>query len=105
MLTTRKPIHLIPFPEIILNFPLSPSTEGFPALKSLFKWLQQVAALIVVFWFGVGSRYAVLIDGEEKKAGSIFDDFKPSIIPAEEIDDPEDSKPEDWVDTPRYCAC
>lgn len=49
-------------------------------------------------------RYAVLVDGEEKKAGSILEDFEPSVNPPEEIDDPEDSKPEDWVDTPKYAA-
>lgn len=46
--------------------------------------------------------YQILIDGEEKKSGSIFEDFTPSINPPTEIDDPEDTKPEDWVDTPKY---
>ena len=41
----------------------------------------------------------MLIDGESKKSGSVFEDFEPPINPPEEIDDPEDSKPEDWVDT------
>lgn len=50
------------------------------------------------------NRYAVLIDGEEKKAGSILEDFDPAVNPAEEIDDPEDKKPEDWVDTPKCVA-
>ncbi|KAL4459051.1 hypothetical protein ABPG75_013916 [Micractinium tetrahymenae] len=44
------------------------------------------------------NSYAVLVDGEEKKAGSLFEDFEPSINPPETIPDPEDSKPEDWVD-------
>lgn len=44
------------------------------------------------------NTYAVLIDGEEKKAGSLFEDFDPAFVPATEIDDPEDKKPEDWVD-------
>ncbi len=44
------------------------------------------------------NTYKVLIDGEEKKAGSLFDDFEPSINPPETIPDPEDKKPEDWVD-------
>lgn len=46
----------------------------------------------------------MLIDGEEKKAGSILEDFDPAINPPEEIDDPEDSKPDDWVDTPKSVA-
>ena len=45
-------------------------------------------------------RYDVLIDGESKKSGSIFDDFEPPFNPPAEIDDPDDKKPEDWVDSP-----
>ena len=48
------------------------------------------------------NSYAVLIDGEEKKAGSLFEDFEPSINPPETIPDPEDKKPEDWVDEARW---
>eukprot|EP00887_Chlorella_sp_A99_P006722 scaffold3.g6722.t1 len=44
------------------------------------------------------NSYAVLIDGEEKKAGSLFEDFEPPFNPPETIPDPEDKKPEDWVD-------
>ena len=42
--------------------------------------------------------YAVLVDGVEKKAGSLFEDFSPAINPPETIPDPEDKKPADWVD-------
>ena len=42
--------------------------------------------------------YAVLIDGVEKKAGSLFEDFEPAFNPPETIPDPEDKKPADWVD-------
>lgn len=45
--------------------------------------------------------YQILIDGEEKKSGSLFEDFSPPFNPPKEIDDPEDTKPEDWVDTPK----
>lgn len=44
------------------------------------------------------NTYAMLIDGEEKKSGSLFEDFSPSFVPSEQIDDPEDTKPSDWVD-------
>jgi len=44
------------------------------------------------------NTYAVLVDGDEKNAGSLFEDFSPAFIPPKEIDDPEDKKPEDWVD-------
>ena len=44
--------------------------------------------------------FAILVDGEEKRAGSLLaeHDFEPSINPPETIPDPEDKKPEDWVD-------
>ncbi len=43
----------------------------------------------------------MLIDGKVSKEGSLFEDFEPAFVPPTEIDDPEDSKPEDWVDTPK----
>lgn len=33
--------------------------------------------------------------------GDLLENFTPSVNPPTEIDDPEDKKPEDWVDTPR----
>lgn len=50
-----------------------------------------------------GHSYDLLIDGESKKSGSLFDDFEPAFNPPAEIDDAEDKKPEDWVDTAK-CA-
>lgn len=44
------------------------------------------------------NTYAILVDGDERKSGSLFEDFEPPFVPQREIDDPEDSKPEDWVD-------
>ena len=44
------------------------------------------------------NTYDVLIDGESKKSGSLFEDFEPSFVPPTEIDDPADSKPTTWVD-------
>ena len=44
------------------------------------------------------NTYEILIDGESEKSGSLLEDFTPSFIPPEEIVDPEDKKPEDWVD-------
>ena len=52
-------------------------------------------------WVFCFCSYDLLIDGESKKSGSILEDFDPSINPPEEIDDPEDKKPEDWVDSPK----
>nr|AAT09100.1 calreticulin [Bigelowiella natans] len=40
--------------------------------------------------------YIVKIDGEEKASGSLTEDW--DFLPAKEIKDPEQSKPEDWVD-------
>lgn len=42
------------------------------------------------------NTYRVLIDGEEKAAGSLAEDW--DILQPKEINDPEASKPADWVD-------
>ncbi|SPO04218.1 probable calcium-binding protein precursor cnx1 [Cephalotrichum gorgonifer] len=47
------------------------------------------------------NTYVIKQNGEEVKSGSLLTDFQPSVNPPEEIDDPEDSKPEDWVDEAR----
>ena len=44
------------------------------------------------------NTFEILIDGESKKSGSLLEDFTPSVNPEKEIDDPKDSKPDDWVD-------
>ncbi|KAJ3569331.1 hypothetical protein NP233_g5114 [Leucocoprinus birnbaumii] len=44
------------------------------------------------------NTYNVLINGESDKTGSLLEDFEPAVNPPAEIDDPEDKKPEDWVD-------
>jgi calreticulin len=42
------------------------------------------------------NTYEVRIDGKEKASGSLFDDW--DMLPAKMIKDPEQSKPDDWVD-------
>lgn len=42
--------------------------------------------------------FEIFINNESKKKGSLLEDFEPAVNPAAEIDDPEDKKPEDWVD-------
>lgn len=44
--------------------------------------------------------FEIRINGEVVKAGSLLDEklFKPPFTPPKEIDDPADTKPEDWVD-------
>jgi hypothetical protein len=44
------------------------------------------------------NTYNVLVNGQSEKTGSLLEDFEPAFNPPKEIDDPEDSKPEDWVD-------
>lgn len=43
--------------------------------------------------------YEIKINDESVKSGSLLEDFSPAVNPPEEIDDPNDSKPADWVDT------
>ena len=47
------------------------------------------------------NTYDVLFNGESHNLGSLLEDFNPPVTPPQEIDDPEDKKPEDWVDTKR----
>lgn len=47
------------------------------------------------------NTYEVFFNGVSEKAGSLLEDFQPAVNPPAEIDDPEDKKPEDWVDTKR----
>ncbi|KAG0698450.1 Calreticulin family-domain-containing protein [Suillus ampliporus] len=47
------------------------------------------------------NTYDVLFNGESQRSGNLLEDFTPAVNPAKEIDDPEDTKPEDWVDEKR----
>jgi len=43
-------------------------------------------------------EYEILIDNKSVKKGKFANDFEPPFQPPKEINDPEDEKPEDWVD-------
>lgn len=47
------------------------------------------------------NTYDVLFNGESHNRGDLLEDFTPAVNPDKEIFDPEDSKPEDWVDEKR----
>ncbi|GJJ13157.1 hypothetical protein Clacol_007408 [Clathrus columnatus] len=47
------------------------------------------------------NTYEIDVDGNSVKTGSLLEDFNPPVNPPKEIDDPEDFKPEDWVDEAR----
>lgn len=47
------------------------------------------------------NTYAIKIDDEEIKTGSLLEDFQPAVNPVAEIDDPKDTKPDSWVDLAR----
>ncbi|CAH0628631.1 unnamed protein product [Chrysodeixis includens] len=42
------------------------------------------------------NTFSILVDNKEVNAGSLLEDFTPPVNPPEEIDDPNDKKPEDW---------
>jgi len=44
------------------------------------------------------NSFDVQIDGESKATGNLLDSMEPPVNPPKEIDDPDDSKPKDWVD-------
>ena len=43
----------------------------------------------------------MLFNGDSYNLGNLLEDFTPAVNPEAEIDDPDDKKPEDWVDTKR----
>jgi len=47
------------------------------------------------------NEVSVAVDGEVKTSGSVFTSFEPPFNPPKKIDDPEDSKPADWIDDPK----
>lgn len=47
------------------------------------------------------NTFDLLIDNKSMKTGSLLEDFAPAVNPPAEIDDPNDTKPEDWVDEAR----
>lgn len=42
------------------------------------------------------NTFSVLVDSKEVNSGSLLEDFTPAVNPPEEIDDPNDIKPEEW---------
>ncbi|KAF1333692.1 Calnexin, partial [Globisporangium splendens] len=44
------------------------------------------------------NTYEIFIDQKSVSKGSLLENFVPSVIPDKEIDDPNDTKPSDWVD-------
>ena len=69
------------------------------------EWNKKVApetdALTHVYTFVVrpDNTYSVLVDDVEKESGNLVDDWE--LLEPREIPDPEQSKPEDWVDGAR----
>jgi hypothetical protein len=51
--------------------------------------------------FSPNNTYDVLFNKESQRSGNLLEDFTPPVNPAKEIDDPEDKKPEDWVNEKR----
>lgn len=47
------------------------------------------------------NTFTIKRGGDIVRDGSFFDQFTPSVNPEKEIDDPDDKKPEDWVDEAR----
>eukprot|EP01068_Selenidium_serpulae_P015344 Selendium_serpulae@DN6201_c0_g1_i1.p1 len=45
--------------------------------------------------------FIVEIDGVEARSGSLFEEMSPALQTPEDIPDPDDEKPDDWVDEPK----
>ncbi|EDV24600.1 uncharacterized protein TRIADDRAFT_50321 [Trichoplax adhaerens] len=44
------------------------------------------------------NTFKIFVDGELVNSGSLLEDFQPPVNPPEEIDDPDDKKPDEWDD-------
>ncbi|KAL5519446.1 hypothetical protein ACEPAH_1129 [Sanghuangporus vaninii] len=44
------------------------------------------------------NSYSVLVNGESVSDGNLLENFNPPVNPPTEIDDPDDKKPDDWVE-------
>jgi calnexin len=44
------------------------------------------------------NSFEIMVDGEVKTSGNLLTSMQPPVNPPKEIDDPTDSKPEDWVE-------
>lgn len=47
------------------------------------------------------NTFEIQLDGTSKASGNLLSSMEPPINPPKEIDDPHDSKPNDWVDDPK----
>jgi hypothetical protein len=56
---------------------------------------------LTIFVSSPDNTFVIKVNGEEQASGSLLEDFVPPVNPSKEIDDPEDKKPSDWVDTKR----
>ncbi|KAI0081162.1 Calreticulin-domain-containing protein [Panus rudis PR-1116 ss-1] len=72
------------FEEKHLKQPPRPAFEKFTNLYTLIVY--------------PNNTYDVWFNGESHNLGNLLEDFDPPVNPPKEIDDPEDSKPADWVD-------
>lgn len=59
-----------------------------------------IAALTNLYTLIVNAdnTFEILVNGESSTKGSLLEDFDPAVNPPKEIDDPNDKKPEDWVE-------
>lgn len=63
--------------------------------------LSKTSALYTLIVRPEDQSYEIQINEESVKKGSLLEDFTPAVNPSKEIDDPEDVKPEDWVENPK----
>ncbi|CAG8575429.1 2656_t:CDS:10 [Paraglomus brasilianum] len=47
------------------------------------------------------NSFEIRINNKVEKAGNLLESFSPPVNPPKDIDDPDDKKPDDWVDNPK----
>jgi calreticulin len=83
------------FPQLIGDSPRSPIGKNYLLNKEIPCESDELSHLYTLI-VKPDNSYEVKIDGESKQTGSLKEDW--DMIPPKKINDPDASKPEDWVD-------
>ncbi|PHH68548.1 hypothetical protein CDD82_477 [Ophiocordyceps australis] len=82
----------------------NPKTGEYEEKHMKYPPTAKVSAKTTELWTLIvhpNNTYAIKHNNAETKTGSLFEDFEPSVNPPAEIDDPKETKPDDWVDQAR----
>jgi len=67
-------------------------------LKNPPSWNPSPGVQLFTLVVSSDDSFSIMVNSKEVASGSLMEDFDPPVNPAKQIDDPEDEKPQDWVD-------